>query len=280
MIYFGLSGWGDHPTVYDKPSKGTKLQIYSSHFPIVECDSSFYAILPEKNYVNWINQTPKTFTFVVKAYQGLTGHKRDDSPSKPLDEMFDAFKQSIAPLVTGGKLAAVLFQYPPWFECNKVNVNLLKYTKAKMADIPVALEFRNQTWYRNDMKEKTLSFMEEEGWIQTVCDEPQSGYGSVPTILQSTDKDKVVVRFHGRNTNGWINRGQENWREVRYLYRYDDNELSIWKDKLLSLQETTKDVYVIFNNNSGGDAADNAKTLIKMLGIDYSGLAPKQLKLF
>jgi uncharacterized protein YecE (DUF72 family) len=36
-----------------------------------------------------------------------------------------------------------------------------------------------------------------------------------------------------------------------------------------------------FNNNSGGHAANNAKQRInKLLGIDYEGLAPKQLKLF
>ena len=44
--------------------------------------------------------------------------------------------------------------------------------------------------------------------------------------------------------------------------------------------KTSEDIYIIFNNNSGGDAADNAKQLINILSIEYSGLAPKQLDLF
>ncbi len=45
-------------------------------------------------------------------------------------------------------------------------------------------------------------------------------------------------------------------------------------------QIDSKDVYVIFNNNSGGDAADNAAQFIDMLHIEYEGLAPRQLDLF
>ncbi|WP_132744740.1 DUF72 domain-containing protein [Scopulibacillus darangshiensis] len=280
MIYVGLTGWGDHPAVYDHPSKGTKLQMYSSHFPIVELDSAFYAILPEKNYVNWIKETPDSFSFIVKAYQTLTGHGRGDSPDQGLKETFAAFKSSIRPLIEAGKLGAVLFQYPPWFECTKENVNLLRFTKEIMADVPLALEFRNQSWFADGMKEKTLAFMKSEMWIHAVCDEPQSGVGSVPTVLVPTNEDKTIVRMHGRNTEGWVNRGQPNWREVRYLYRYNRNELEAWKEKLQALQKDTKDIYVLFNNNSGGDAADNANTLLTLLDIKYEGLAPKQLGLF
>ncbi|MFK4997320.1 DUF72 domain-containing protein [Bacillus sp. N9] len=74
--------------------------------------------------------------------------------------------------------------------------------------------------------------------------------------------------------------GGENWREVRYLYRYNEKELLEWKRNVQKLQQETRDVYVVFNNNSGGDAADNAKRLIELLNIHYEGLAAKQLDLF
>jgi len=38
-----------------------------------------------------------------------------------------------------------------------------------------------------------------------------------------------------------------------------------WKDYLEQLQEQSKDVYVIFNNNSGGDAAANAQMMMDLL---------------
>ncbi|MNW10394.1 hypothetical protein D3C71_2076020 [compost metagenome] len=71
-----------------------------------------------------------------------------------------------------------------------------------------------------------------------------------------------------------------NWRDVRYLYNYNPQELLEWKVRLLRLQEQTREICIIFNNNSGGHAAGNAKTLLSMLGLDYEGLAPRQLDLF
>lgn len=45
-------------------------------------------------------------------------------------------------------------------------------------------------------------------------------------------------------------------------------------------KKLSKEVVVIFNNNSGGDAADNAKHLQKALQVEFQGLAPMQMDLF
>ncbi|WP_141607712.1 DUF72 domain-containing protein, partial [Staphylococcus lugdunensis] len=72
----------------------------------------------------------------------------------------------------------------------------------------------------------------------------------------------------------------QEWRDVRYLYDYNQQELQDLAHKVEILAQKAKTVYVVFNNNSGGHAAKNAKTYQQMLGIDYTGLAPQQLKLF
>ncbi|MGO4888907.1 DUF72 domain-containing protein [Anaerobacillus sp. MEB173] len=281
MIYIGLTGWGDHDDLYEGGTKGQdKLAIYSSHFPIVEIDSSFYAIQPLTNYNKWTNITPSSFSFVVKAYQGITGHIRGDIPFANKAEMFQRFVESVTPLVTAGKLKMVLCQFPPWFECNRANVDYLRYCKEKLENLPVALEFRHQSWFAPHYYDKTLVFMEKEGWIHSICDEPQAGKGSVPTVLHPTYSSLTLVRFHGRNKYGWNDPGTGNWREVRYLYRYSEEELAEWVTQLRQLEKDSEEVCVLFNNNSGGDAAANAKQLIEMLGITYTGLAPQQLKLF
>ncbi|KYD06593.1 hypothetical protein B4102_3053 [Heyndrickxia sporothermodurans] len=64
------------------------------------------------------------------------------------------------------------------------------------------------------------------------------------------------------------------------MYRYNQHELLEWKKYIIELNKQSKDLYIIFNNNSGGDAADNAKQFIEMLSIEYQGLAPRQLDLF
>ncbi|MNJ74671.1 hypothetical protein D3C77_716430 [compost metagenome] len=42
----------------------------------------------------------------------------------------------------------------------------------------------------------------------------------------------------------------------------------------------TKEICMIFNNNSGGDAASNAKEMESILGMTPVDLPPKQLDIF
>ncbi|MFC4778230.1 DUF72 domain-containing protein [Paenibacillus sp. GCM10023252] len=282
MIHIGLAGWGDHTDLYAKGvSARDRLKIYSTYHSCVEVDSTFYAIQAEKVLARWAEEdTPPHFRFVIKAYQGMTGHLRGPNPFPSEEAMFEAFRASIAPVAAAGKLASVLFQYPPWFDCSKPHVDILREARERMQGLPVSLEFRHQSWFDGEMKDKTLAFMEQEGWIHSVCDEPQAGAGSIPIVLQATDKGQTIVRMHGRNAEHWNGGGGPNWREVRYLYNYSEQELSEWKDRLLTLEGMTKEIYVIFNNNSGGHAAANAARLMEMLGQETKPFAPKQLELF
>ncbi|WP_249871587.1 DUF72 domain-containing protein [Oceanobacillus saliphilus] len=281
MIHIGVTGWGDHDSLYDNLVKSKdKLKEYGSHFPVVEVDASFYAVQPVRNAEKWVMQTPDRFQFVVKAYQGMTGHQRGDIPFESKREMFGAFKESLKPYQEAGKLAMVLFQFPPWFDCRKENVTYLRYCKKMMEDIPMALEFRHQSWFDERFRAGTISFMKEEGWIHSIADEPQAGKGSIPLVPIVTNPKLTLVRMHGRNIHGWNKSGNDNWREVRYLYKYNKQELTEWKKLITDLSKDTKDIIVLFNNNSGGHAAGNAKELQKMLGIEYEGLAPKQMDLF
>ncbi|QFT90472.1 hypothetical protein FIU87_17660 [Bacillus sp. THAF10] len=282
MILVGVTGWGDHDSLYTGGiSPRDKLKEYGAHFPVVEVDASFYAIQPKQNIEKWVTDTPERFQFVVKAYQGMTGHQRGDIPFETKDQMFSAFQESLQPYEEAGKLAMVLFQFPPWYDCKKENVDYLRWCKERMGDTKVALEFRNRTWFQPEFYDKTLSFMEDEGWIHSICDEPQAGTGSIPTVLHPTDPDQTLIRLHGRNVDGWTKAvSGKDWREVRYLYDYNKEELQEWNEHLKKLQQQTKNLFVLFNNNSGGHAANNAKQMIELLDIEYTGLAPRQLDLF
>lgn len=281
MIHIGLAGWGDHEELYPRGLQtGDKLARYAQHFSIVECDSTFYAIPKPEQFRRWAEQTPAHFQFVVKAYQGMTGHRRNDRYYSNTRQQFAAFISAIEPLRETGKLGAVLFQYPPWFDCQRKHVELLRKTRSWMGDIRCALEFRHQSWFLKGMREQTIEYMMKENWIHSICDEPQVGEGSIPIVPIVTDKERTVVRFHGRNDDGWIQSGDSNWREVRYLYRYSEAELLEWRLILKQLAANSEQVYVIFNNNSGGDAADNAIQLMSLLGQEITALPPKQIDLF
>lgn len=282
MILAGLTGWGDHPDVYGPGSKQRdKLVDYTGHFPIVELDSSFYAVQPERNIRKWIDETPDTFQFIVKAYQGMTGHLRGENPFDTEEEMYEAYIKSIRPLKEAGKLAMVLLQFPPWFDCVKENVDEIRRITSKLSEFDLAIEFRHQSWYAEGLREKTFEFLRDNNLIHSVCDEPQAGDGSIPLVPVSTRKDKVLFRLHGRNVHGWVNIGNsKKWREVRYLYDYNKAELNEISQAALKLADQAERVYVIFNNNSGGHAAGDAKQFQQMNDLTFEDLAPKQLDLF
>src|SRR5699024_10765955 len=176
----------------------------------------------------------------------------------------------------------VLFQLPLWFDCRKKNVAYLRYCKKMMGNIPVALEFRHQSWFSERYLASTLSFMKEEGWIHAIADEPQAGDGSIPHVPKATNPAMTLIRMQGTNVHAWNKprHADRNWREVRYLYKYKLEELLKWKIRIEELRKDTTDIIILFNNNSGGDAAGNAKELQKMLGIEYEGLSPRQMNLF
>lgn len=283
MIQIGLTGWGDHPDVYEVSSTAKeKLVDYSAHFPIVELDATFYAIQPERNIRKWIAETPDNFQFIVKAYQGMTGHHRGELPYASLDEMYRLFRLSVTPLQEAGKLAMILVQFPPWFDCTKEHVEEIRYVCQQLQGFDVAIEFRHQSWYSDTYTEKTLEFLRGLNVIHSVCDEPQAGEGSIPLIARTTRADKVLFRLHGRNVQGWRNTTGDDqaWRKVRYLYNYNEAELTEIQRAVDTLQAETAEVFVVFNNNSGGHAAQNAKQLQKMLNIQFESLAPKQLDFF
>jgi uncharacterized protein YecE (DUF72 family) len=280
-IHIGVCGWGDHYDLYPQGVRNQdKLSVYASHFPIVELDSSFYAILPQKNYETWVRDTPEAFRFIVKPHQGMTGHQRGELQVERR-ELFRQFEESIQPLVAAGKLKALLFQFPPWFDCTRENVRYIQSCRQAFADYPVAVEFRHRSWFTERFCQKTLNFLSELGATHVVCDEPQVGDGCVPIVPAVTHSKLALVRFHGRNAAGWRDPGQgQNWRDVRYLYKYSDAELAEWVPRIRRLREEAEEVCILFNNNSGGDAVANAKRLMQMLGVDPTGLNPRQLELF
>lgn len=276
MIVVGLTGWGDHPSLSSGVTTSKdKLFDYTGHFLTVEVDTSFYAIPSKEHVRKWCEDTPENFRFVVKAYQGMTGHLRGDIPFETKNDMFNAFIECANEFKRYGKLAMVLAQFPPWFDCQAKNVQYLLYIRQQLKDFEVAIEFRNQTWYAKNVVQQTMDFLREHQFIHTICDEPQAGVGSVPFYPVVT-ASKALIRIHG-----WRNTGNaENWRKVRFLYDYNKEELQQLGHSMQKLEKEVNELFVLFNNNSGNHAAKNAKELQDMLNIKDVGLAPKQLNMF
>ena len=59
--------------------------------------------------------------------------------SETRQELFDAFKEMLAPLQESHKLAMVLVQFPPWFDCSSQNIKYILYVKQQLQDYQCVL---------------------------------------------------------------------------------------------------------------------------------------------
>lgn len=280
-IQIGVCGWGDHD-LYPKGTQAkNKLPIYGQHFPVVELDSVYHAIPPAERMEKWAKMTPESFRFVIKAYRELTGHgRRKGAPERTWEEIVKEYQESIAPMKEQGKCQLLLFQFPPWYECKQSHVRYIRRIREAFKEDTIAIEFRHRSWFQEQRLVQTLDFLRQEEFVHVICDEPQAGESSVPRVLAITNAAQSIVRFHGRNVEGWNNTGQPNWRDVRYAYRYSEDELDEWIPHIVSLKKECQQLTMLFNNNSQGDAVDSARKMMNKLNLEFTGLAPRQMGLF
>jgi uncharacterized protein YecE (DUF72 family) len=77
QIYVGTCSWSDHEGFYPPVvPQNEQIRYYAKHFPIVEVNSTFYRLTPERNYRLWAERTPKGFLFNVKPFKQITWHDR------------------------------------------------------------------------------------------------------------------------------------------------------------------------------------------------------------
>lgn len=277
MIKVGLTTWSEHPILLNKDN--ITLAEYASVLPTVELDTPFYGIPSIKTVNNWIEATPDNFKFIIKAHQCMTTHRPWQDFFESETALYEKYITTFTPLLKSGKLGSVLLQFPATFACTESSILYLRRLRKILKDWPLSIEFRHPSWYGVQNYEKMCHFMSNETYDLLTIDEPQVPNKSVPFDTVQTVSDYHIFRFHGRNPNAWVAKG-EDWRKKRTLYRYNEEELNDLATHVKKVSEKVKDIYVIFNNNSGGDAGANALTFISILNLVYDNLNPKQLNLF
>ncbi|ETA74089.1 DUF72 domain-containing protein [Ligilactobacillus equi] len=280
MITLGLTTWSEHQSLLGQV-KPLELSQYAAFFPVVEVDTFFYALPAKETIQAWQAQVPTSFQFITKVPKIITGHQREVS-SQAIKKSIVAYQEVLAPLKATKQVKAVLLQFPPYFHPQAKSWHYLRYLRQALGDLPLALELRHQSWYHGEMATRLVDFCRQQGFILVSAQESQTSGNSVPFNLEVTSSDLAILRLHGLNKAGWQNQGPD-WRNQRTLYRYSPAEIKSLAQQVQNLTSKVREVCVIFNNNSGGDAADNALMLQKELGVEFANLAPmppRQLDLF
>jgi uncharacterized protein YecE (DUF72 family) len=302
-VLVGTASWTDKTLLqsdfYPKEAKTAeaRLRYYASKFPIVEVDSVYYFPPSDTNVLAWINRTPDSFTFHIKAYSLLTKHPtRPKSlypdlaemvtderkgkflysshlPDEVMDEVWRRFAASLLPLHSSGKLGVILFQFPEWFLPGNESRNYIVECKDRLPDYRITVEFRNSAWLSERNLDRTLKFLEDNGIPLTTVDMPQGFKSSMPPIAESTSKELAYVRFHGRNAEQWDK--EHETATPRFAYLYSEQELSEWVPKIKQLASKAQEVHVLMNNCYRDYAVTNARQLAGMLSLENAASEPR-----
>jgi uncharacterized protein YecE (DUF72 family) len=295
-VFVGTCSWTD-PTLTKQTSwyprrtmtAGERLGFYAGHFPIVEADSTYYRPLHPDLARTWAERAPAGFCFDIKAYGLLTGHPVDQAslwddlkeelseearskrrvyahhlPPDALEEAWSRSISALAPLRDSGHLGALLLQYPPWFVPRRSNRDELARLPGRLGGTPACIEFRSPGWLKEEDRSRTLDLLRELGLALVVVDAPS--VSGLETVLDVTNPELAVVRFHGRADSTWKARDVSAAERFRYLY--SSKELEAWVPRARQLARSASRVHLLMNNCYQDYGVRNAAELAAMLGQD------------
>ncbi len=232
-VRIGTSGWHYRhwcgPFYEEKLASGKMLDFYMRHFDTVELNNSFYKLPSEAAFACWRDSTPPGFCFAVKASRFITHNKKLKDPENTLENFLPRVE------VLGKKLGPILFQLPPRWSVNLERLD--EFLSVLPRRHRYAFEFREHSWHRPRVYEVLRRHR------AAFCIFELAGFQSPIAITA----DFAYVRLHGPGGP--------------YQGSYSHAQLSGWAERIRAWMRKLKAVYVYFDNDEAGYAAQNALEL-------------------
>ncbi|MFJ5528630.1 DUF72 domain-containing protein [Streptomyces sp. NPDC093261] len=259
-----------------------RLRFYAERFPVVEADSTYYALPGPRTGRLWAERTPDGFVFDVKAFSLLTGHptrpaalpadlrpaltrRRAPAPDSGdaglLDEVWARFAEALAPLREAGRLGTLLFQFPPSLAPGPRAEKAVRRCRERARGWPFAVEFRHPDWWQESRRTATAALLADLEATAVAVDTAQRLPTSLPPVTPVTTPALSVVRFHGRSP-AWGTGSKED----RFRHAYTLRELGEWVPRIHALAERAAQVHVLFNNCCGDAAVRSAEAMRRLVG--------------
>jgi uncharacterized protein YecE (DUF72 family) len=213
--YAGTSGysykeWKGH-FYPEKIAAAEMLGFYASKLPAVEINNTFYRLPKTSVLETWAAQVPGDFKFVVKASRRITHIKRLKEPVSETEYLLN----TVATL--GKKLGVVFFQLPP--NAKKNLERLEAFLDLLPAGLPVAFEFRHETWFEDDVldllrgRNRALCLADAEGDLEVpLVSTADWGY----LRLRRPDYKKPQLEKWIR----WIE--DQNWKKAYVFFKHEE----------------------------------------------------------
>lgn len=238
MIYVGTSGfnyqhWRGRFYPEDLP-EDRWLHFYAQRLNSVELNVTFYRMPRETAFKKWHKDTPKKFTFAIKANRYITHIKR----LKDCRDSIRMFYDNIKPLRS--KIRVILWQLPASLKPDMKRVaQFLRLIKKYPYDN--ALEVRNNLW-----REKEITDILSD-YNVALC------FADWPGVNIENPKTApyIYIRRHGS--------------QGLYYGWYSREALEGMKQMVRGYIKRGEDAYIYFNNDADAAAVHNAIELKDML---------------
>jgi uncharacterized protein YecE (DUF72 family) len=186
----------------DKMDPDAMLPFYSERLPSVEINNTFYRMPRTSMLEHWAEITPPDFRFAIKASRRIThmGRLKVDSVADSVDYLY----KNLASL--GEKRGPVLFQLPP--NLKKDVARLAAFLAILPVDHRAAFEFRNETWFADDVYQAlkgagaSLCFSEREDDTPPPLVET-APWGYVRLRLEHYSDDQLAQWAQRLRATGW-----------------------------------------------------------------------------
>jgi len=178
------------------------LAFYAARLPTVEINNTFYRMPKTEVLRSWAASAPEGFRFAIKASRRITHISRlkVESAAEPLGYLY----RNLAAL--GAKRGPVLYQLPP--NLKKDLPRLAAFLQLLPADHGAAFEFRNDTWFADDVYEAlrgagaALCLSEREDGAPPPLVET-APFGYVRLRLETYSEDELGRWAKRLATTGW-----------------------------------------------------------------------------
>ena len=148
-LYAGTSGFAYaawKPAFYPAKLKADQfLNHYAGRLNCVEINYTFRRLPAAATLSKWVEATPSSFVFAVKANMRITHILR----LKNAEQATEIFFKAIDPLRTSRRLGPVLFQLPPALKCDAAL--LRAYLELLPEGTRYAFEFRHTSWLTDEI---------------------------------------------------------------------------------------------------------------------------------
>jgi len=203
------------------------LSFYAEQFGTTEINYTFHRIPAQKTIENWKAQTPRKFSFALKAPQKITHWAK----LRDCADTLDYFCKVVSDL--DERLGPVLFQLPPTF---KKDASVLSSFLRELPSIRAAFEFRHESWFDDEVFDLLRSR---------------------DIALCIADTDAIATPKKTTADYGYLRLRRED---------YSEEDVKGWSDFVREQNTSWTDAFVYFKHEESGIGPKLARQMMELVG--------------